>query len=195
MPQVLSSTPPATTAHAVDSFDHFASGEPLAPELADLVSRIQSWRDHKTFKAQAMPDELKFSIAKLLTSGLHSRAALAKQLGISYNQVANIEANFVNHSDLNTNQSVDLNFLPFKIIPHNQTINSIPDSNSDGNHQVITNLGSPISPNSQTITITVPVNQVKDIIIHKADGAILTLPINLPSELLYNITQLFLCSK
>ena len=117
MPQVLSSAPPATTAHAVDSFDHFASGEPLAPELADLVSRIQSWRDHKTFKAQAMPDELKFSIAKLLTSGLHSRAALAKQLGISYNQVANIEANFVNHSDLNTNQSVDLNFLPFKIIP------------------------------------------------------------------------------
>ena len=92
----------------VDSFDHFASGQPLAPELADLVSRIQSWRDHKTFKAQAMPDELKFSIVKLLTSGLHSRAALAKQLGISYNQVANIEA------DLNTNQSVDLNFLPFK---------------------------------------------------------------------------------
>ncbi len=195
MSQVLFSSIPATTSHTDDSFDHLASGQPLSPELADLVSRIQSWRDHKTFKAQAMPDELKFSIAKLLTSGLHSRAALAKQLGISYNQVANIEANFVNHSDLNTNQSEDLNFLPFKIIPHNQTINSIPDSNSDGNHQVITNLGSPISPNSQPITITVPVNQVKDIIIHKADGAILTLPINLPSELLYNITQLFLCSK
>ena len=193
MPQVLSSTPPATTAHAVDSFDHFASGEPLAPELADLVSRIQSWRDHKTFKAQAMPDELKFSIVKLLTSGLHSRAALAKQLGISYNQVANIEANFVNHSDLNTNQSVDLNFLPFKIIPHNQTINSVPDSN--GNDQVSANLDSTISPNSQPITIPVSVNQVKDIIIHKADGANLTLPTNLPSEFLYNITQLFLCSK
>ena len=83
MPQVLSSTLPAATSDAVDSFDHFASGQCLAPELADLVSRIQSWRDHKTFKAQAMPDELKFSIAKLLTSGLHSRAALAKQLGIS----------------------------------------------------------------------------------------------------------------
>ncbi len=195
MPKVFFSTPSGTTSPTVDSSDHFALGQCLAPELADLVSRIQSWRDHKTFKAQAMPNELKFSIAKLLTSGLHSRAALAKQLGISYNQVANIEANFVNHSDLNTNQSEDLNFLPFKIIPLNQTVNPVPDSNSESNHHIITDLGSSISSSRQPTATPVPVIQVKDIVIHKADGAILTLPINLSPELLYNITQLFLCSK
>lgn len=42
MSQVLFSSIPATTSHTDNSFDHFASGQPLAPELADLVSRIQS---------------------------------------------------------------------------------------------------------------------------------------------------------
>ena len=194
MSQALSPSIQVATSLTDDSFDHFASGQCLVSELADLVSRIRSWRDHKTFKTQPMPDELKSSIAKFLTSGLYSRFALAKQLGISYNQISNIEANFVDHQDLSTNHSADLNFLPFKIVPHNQNINPVTYSNSSDSNQVTNHLNTKLL-NSQPIAAPTPVNQVKDIIIHKADGANLTLPANLSSELLYNITQLFLCSK
>ena len=194
MSQVLSSPIPITTSHTDDSFDNLASGQYPTPELADLVSRIQSWRDHKTFKTQPIPNELKSSISHLLASGLYSRTALAKQLGISYNQIFNIEANFIDHPDLSANEAADLNFLPFKIVPHNQNINSTTYSNSSGSNPVDDHLNTKFL-NSQPIADPVLVNQVKDIVIHKADGAILTLPINLQSELIYNITQLFLCSK
>lgn len=194
MSQVLSPSIPITTSHTNGSFDNLASAQCPTLELTDLVSLIQSWRDHKTFKTQPIPNELKSSIVRLLASGLYSKTALVKQLGISYNQISNIEATFADHQDLNANGSGDLNFLPFKIVPHNQNINSTTYSNNSGSNQVDDHLNSKVL-NSQTIAAPTPVNQVKDIIIHKADGANLTLPTNLPSELIYNITQLFLCSK
>lgn len=192
MSQVLSSPTPITTSNMGGSVDNLASDQCPAPELADLVSRIKSWRDHKTFKTQPIPNELKASI--LLASGLYSRTALAKQLGISYNQIFNIEASFIDHQDLSAKESADLNFLPFKIVPHNQNINSITYSNSSGSNQVDDHLNTKFL-NSHPTAAPAPANQVKDIIIHKADGANLTLPTNLQSELIYNITQLFLCSK
>ena len=182
MSQVLSSTTPIKTSHTNGSFDNLASAQCPTPELADLVSRIQSWRDHKTFKTQPIPNELKSSISHLLASGLYSKTALAKKLAISYNQISNIEANFVNHQDLSANESGDLNFLPFKIVPHNQNINSTNCSNTSGSNQVDDHLNTKFL-NSQPIAAPAPVNQVKDIIIHKADGANLTLPTNTISRI------------
>lgn len=82
MPQVLFPSVSLTTSHTDDSFAQFAqfahstSSQCTTPEITDLVGHIRAWREHKTFKAQPMPVELKSSIAKLLTSGLYSKAAL-----------------------------------------------------------------------------------------------------------------------
>ncbi|GAB4171172.1 MAG: hypothetical protein Tsb006_8170 [Rickettsiaceae bacterium] len=176
MSKILSTSIPITTSHTNNSCTQFASsnlGQYMAPELVELVNRVQTWRDHKTFRGQPMPHELKFSIAKLLSSGLCSRAALVKQLDISYNKLTNIEASFADHKDLNTNQPVDLNFVPFKLVPHNQTINSDPDSNSTDNKQLNEHLNTTIQER-QHITDSIPVTQIKNIMIHKADGANLT---------------------
>lgn len=183
---------PVVAFRSTCSSSSFASDQSHTSELSSLITRIQSWRQHKTFKTQAIPDELKLSIAKLLTSGLHSRTYLTKQLGISYNQISNIEANFVDNKALSAHQPQELNFLPFKIVPHNQAVNSASCANNSNQDADQLNLK---LQNNQPVPDPGSITQVKDIVIHKADGAILTLPTNLSPELLYNITQLFLCSK
>ena len=163
------------------------------PDIEHVASLVESWRQSKKYASDPIPLKVKSLVFQLISSQNYNPSTLSKTLSLTYSQLKSIKSQFTNdklerqkddtnaesvksNNETNTNKAQDPAMLPFKIVPHNAV-----DSTNNPNLLGINSCNT--KPTHDAINITT------------SNNAHLTLPVTLPSELIFNIIKLFLCSK
>ncbi len=197
MSQSLNLTPNnfQTASPKANSESQNYSADTYDSDLNSVAAKLNSWRKNKKSKFDRIPEEFKFLVFQLLSSRKYNKSTIIKQLHISSNQLKSIKTQFNANSEQRKNAEVP-ELLPFKLVPHThkeQHLNSESEDkksanklfNASNNHDLQNYNNSKLNQNYTTQYIS----------INKATGENISIPHNLNPDLIYNIIELFLCSK
>jgi hypothetical protein len=160
--------------------------------LQSVLAELESWRKNKKFSSEPIPQIIKEQIYHLVTSKQYKPIQIIKQLRISSSKIKSIESDIKTYFAEKSKKeaeatfksvppeppNLDLQLLPFELLPKNNTTKN--PKNTDLNCQSNNNNSKSSSDN---------------IVINKGSGDNLYLPTNLSENVIYKIIQLFLCSK